>query len=145
MDGVELAVRVGVTGIVLGAAWTDLRDRRIPNALTLPAMGGLALLQALRGQGGNALAGAALAAGVFLLPVFLVGPERAGAGDLKLGVVLGLALGFPRVMEALLIAFGVTALGGGALWALGRLPPDRTLPMGPGLALGALWGLWGPG
>jgi len=141
---VELALRMGVTIGALIAALTDLRSRRIPNWLTLPAIGIIGAVRWLQGQGESALIGAAVAGGIFLLPVFWVGPERAGAGDFKWGIALGLLAGFPRVMDLLLIAFGLTAAAGLLLWAVGRLPADRTLPMAPGLAVGALWVMWGP-
>ena len=48
------------------------------------------------------------------------------------------------MIELLLIAFGVTAMAGLVLWIGRRLPADRILPMAPGLALGALWIMWGP-
>ncbi|MCS6963842.1 A24 family peptidase [Thermoflexus sp.] len=143
MAEVELVLRIGISSVALTASITDWRARRIPNALTLPAIGVVGLIRWVQGRGESALAGAAVAILVFLLPALLMGPERAGAGDLKLGIALGLTSGFPRIIDLLLIAFGLTALAGGILWVLRRLPPDRTLPMGPGLAIGTLWVLWG--
>jgi len=144
MHPVEIFLRAMMTVGVLIAAVTDLRARRIPNAFTLPAIGVTTGVRLAQGEGISAMAGALIAAFVFLLPVAIVGPERAGAGDLKLGVALGLLAGFPQVIELLLIAFGVTAMAGLVLWVGRRLPADRTLPMAPGLALGALWIMWGP-
>lgn len=143
MDAMEMGLRIGMTLVVLIGAITDLHARRIPNALTIPAIGIVGLVRLLQGHGGSALVGAAVAGGIFLLPIWLVGPERAGAGDFKLGVALGLLTGFPRIIDLLLIAFGLTALAGLILWAFRRLPSDHTLPMGPGLAVGALGVMWG--
>jgi len=142
MNDLEIALRAGMTLVVLIAAITDLRARRIPNSLTMPAIGIAGLVRLLQGHSGSALAGAAVAVGIFLLPILLAGPERAGAGDLKLGIALGLLIGFPRIIDLFLIAFGLTACAGLILWALRRLPPDHTLPMGPGLAAGTLWVMW---
>lgn len=76
------------------AVVTDARERRIPNALTLPlAAAGLGIGLASGGVGRFALALAGLLAGAvfFLLPVAKLGW---GMGDLKLAAALG-ALGGP--------------------------------------------------
>ena len=75
----------------------DLRERRLPDRLTL---GGFAALLALVGAQGaitgdlgplvGALAGAAATAGV-LLVLHLASPGGMGFGDVKLGLLLGRA------------------------------------------------------
>src|SRR5437868_9887636 len=95
------------------AGWTDLRCRRIPNWLTMPAM--------LFGIGANTLAlgwagardsllGAGLGLGL-LLPFVLL--RSLGGGDWKLVGALGAFLGPPRLIAVLLVAVlvaGVMAL-----------------------------------
>lgn len=76
------------------AAVTDIRRRRIYNALTFPALAtGFALNGALNGGQGlfTATTGFLLASVLFLIPVAMGGM---GAGDLKLMAALG-ALGGP--------------------------------------------------
>lgn len=84
-----------LVALVVGIAMvTDLRQRRIYNALTLPAMAlGLTLGLIADGTSGllNAAAGLLLGAALFLLPVAFLGR---GAGDLKLLAALG-AIGGP--------------------------------------------------
>ena len=66
---------------VMGAAgWYDLRERRIPNVLTLSALAGALLLRSLAGfeSVGDGLLGAAIGFGL-ALPFFLVG--GLGGGD----------------------------------------------------------------
>jgi len=100
----------------------DLRDRRIPNFITGPAvLAGLALHLALGGPaelGGSALAG--LAAGGIFLIFFLAGGM--GAGDVKLMTAVGCLAGLPPlqlVMVWTIVAGAVFALAV-AVWR-GRL------------------------
>lgn len=103
---VILAILLGISIV------TDLRSRRIPDALTLPALG-LALLARLLLAGWNGPRG--LAVGVvgalagwvaFRLIAWRGGM---GLGDVKLMAAVGAALGWPLVLRALLF----TALAGG--------------------------------
>ena len=104
------------------ATWWDLRHRRIPNGLTLPALGIALCLHGATGAGPGLLlsAGGALAAGALLLPGYVM--RFTGAGDVKLLMAVGAFLGFPQALMAGLIAL---VLGGvlGLLTALrlGRL------------------------
>jgi prepilin peptidase CpaA len=98
-----------IVAAVTVAVVTDVRARRIPNALTLPAAGfGLGIGVASGGLGGFALAMAGLLAGAAL---FFVPATRFGwgMGDLKLVAALG-AVGGP--MFALWLALYALAAGG---------------------------------
>ena len=105
------------------AARSDVRERRIPNRLTFPALLlGLLTHLALGGREGflAALAGAAVA-GAVLLPGWLM--RWMGAGDVKLMAAAGAWLAFPHAVIALLaslVAGGViaaaVALRRGVLW-----------------------------
>jgi leader peptidase (prepilin peptidase)/N-methyltransferase len=121
---------------------TDLRHRRLPDALTLPAypVAG-ALLAGAAGWGGgwSLAAGAALGSAVYLAAhggVRLIRPGAVGAGDVKLsgslGAVLG-AAGWPTLVLAAWLA-AVCTLG------LRVAAPRRVrarwrdgVPHGPGL------------
>lgn len=101
---------VSLVALAALAAWTDIRTRRIPNALTLT---GFLVALALRALGGfdevtAGLLGALLAFGLSL-PLFLV--RGLGAGDVKLLTACGAFLGPSRLLTALLI----TALAGGVM------------------------------
>jgi len=104
------------------ATWWDLRYRRIPNALTVPALGAALCMHSAVGAGQGLLlsAAGALAAGALLLPGFLM--RFTGAGDVKLLMAVGALLSFPDGFVAALLAL---VLGGllGLLAALrwGRL------------------------
>src|SRR5689334_13958026 len=113
---------------------TDLRSRRILDAVTLPALAVCLLLRMALGMGLSGLAGAAVALGPFLL-VCAVGGM--GIGDVKLMAVAGAALGFPGALEAVLLV----ALAGGVqaalaiAWALVRGRPARGLKVPYGVAI----------
>jgi leader peptidase (prepilin peptidase) / N-methyltransferase len=89
-------MRIGVAGVLL--AWLvvlscyDVRQRRLPNVLTLPGAAVILLGAAVAGRGLPALAGGAALAGVYLL-VHLAAPTAMGAGDVKLAIGLGALTG----------------------------------------------------
>ncbi len=114
--------------LLSAAAWHDIRDRRIPNALVFPGavagvlsnallpqeMGGLGALGSLTGLGAGLL---------LLLPLYLL--RAMGGGDVKLMAMTGAFLGARAVMGAflyILLAGGLLALA--LAWHQGRL---RTL------------------
>jgi prepilin peptidase CpaA len=97
-------------GVLLIAALTDLRARRIPNLLTVT---GFALALVLRSAAGGAavvegLLGAGLALAV-MLPLFAM--RGVGGGDAKLLIVVGAFLGPKGFVVALL----ATAIVGGVM------------------------------
>jgi len=86
------------------AAWCDLRYRRIPNAITFPAVVvALCLHGATHAGAGllNSLAGM-LAAAALVLPGYALG--FTGAGDVKLLAAVGALLGFPAALFAALLS-----------------------------------------
>lgn len=114
--------------------WFDVRMRRLPNALTLPAAG-LAVVVSLWSLADGAPApflGAALWSAVNGAAFLARGM---GAGDVKLapslGAVVASAGGVPDVLLAILGAQLLT-LG----WAL--VARDRTVPHGPAMIAAAL-------
>jgi prepilin peptidase CpaA len=100
--------------LVVLAAVSDIRTRRIPNVLTVCALFVALALRSFLGGGAlvDGLQGAGLAM-LLMLPLFALG--GVGGGDLKLLVAVGAFLG-PR---DLLVALLVTAVAGGVL-ALGE-------------------------
>jgi len=100
-------------GFTLIAAWTDLRDRRIPNWLTIPGIfAGVALNSYLRGWHGTkaSLEGAGLAL-LVLLPLVLL--RALGAGDWKLMGAVGAFLGpilLPFVLVGSIFVAGAMAV-----------------------------------
>lgn len=99
--------------VSLTAAISDVRQRRIPNALTYSAMlAGLVVQTATHGWKGLLMS---VVGGLFfggaLLVFYLI--RAMGAGDVKLAVALGCVVGLPasvQVMFATAIAGGIFAM-----------------------------------
>jgi prepilin peptidase CpaA len=107
---------VAAAVLLLAAMAVDVRSRRIPNALTFPAIvAALVIRASLEGRAGvaAAVAGGIVAPGVLML---LRAFRRLGMGDVKLAVAVGALLG-PAAGAAAMLA---SAAVGGAL-ALGAM------------------------
>jgi leader peptidase (prepilin peptidase) / N-methyltransferase len=137
-------MRIGIAALVV--AWLavlscyDIREGRLPNALTLPGAGVILLAGAVAGRGAPALAGAAALTGVYLL-VHLIAPAALGAGDVKLAIGLGglagcfgvevwflAALAAPLLTALCAVSMRATGLFGGAGGA-------GTVPHGPSMCV----------
>jgi leader peptidase (prepilin peptidase) / N-methyltransferase len=70
----------------------DVRQRRLPNVLTLPGFAVIMVVAADAGHARAAAVGAGLLAAVYLL-VHLLTPTAMGAGDVKLALGLGALTG----------------------------------------------------
>lgn len=131
--------------VLAAATYTDIRSRIIPNRLILFGLAaGIPLVVWSQGvPWASALKGFALTGGIMLL-VAIAGRGAMGAGDVKLGALIGFYLGPALGSLALLLGFIAGAAAGGALLLL-RLKGRRDyIPFGPWLALGAAVALfWG--
>ena len=112
----------------------DLRERRIPNVIVLPAAAVVLVLHTLADRSWDWLLAALIAFGV-LLVVAIVARGGFGMGDVKLALLLGAMLGRDIVL-ALLVGFALAAVPSLVLVALGRR--RATLPLAPFLAVGGL-------
>jgi leader peptidase (prepilin peptidase)/N-methyltransferase len=130
-------VRIVVTALVL--AWLatlssyDIRQRRLPNLLTLPGAGVILVAAACNGRGLPALAGSAALAGLYLV-VHLLAPAGMGAGDVKLAIGLGGLAGCFGAAVWFLAALAaplLTALVGVAAGVCGT----ASVPHGPSMCL----------
>lgn len=128
----------GYVLVLLAAAWSDLRTRRIPNRLTLPALAAALVVAVATGRFPSAVAGALFAAGLFILPIVLYGAHMAGGGDVKLAAFVGAALGLSAAVTALmaagLVASAVVLFG----LATARITRRQKLPFGPFIAIGGI-------
>jgi len=102
-----LPIRVTLSLVTAVAALTDLKWRRIPNWLTLPAVPMGIIAQTVYGDGfWHGLAGAFVGF-LLLLPMFLVG--AGGAGDVKLFAAVGAFVGIRNLMPVFVL---ITVIGG---------------------------------
>jgi leader peptidase (prepilin peptidase)/N-methyltransferase len=110
----------------------DIKQRRLPNWLTLPGFAVIMVVAASSGQGPAAALGAALLAAVYLV-IHEVAPGAMGAGDVKLALALGALTGCFGGGAWLLAAIAapvLTALLGG----MARLGWSATsVPHGPSM------------
>jgi len=152
-----------VAGCGIASAAIDLRERRVPNPLTL-GIAGLGLLLAALHTTGVGVTGALAGMGLgfaLMLPGHLIGAT--GAGDVKLFAALGAVLGPGRTGAAFLytaIAGGLLAVviasrrhrlrttvertamlvrsGGGTAAAIERPTENNRFAYAPAIAIGAL-------
>jgi leader peptidase (prepilin peptidase) / N-methyltransferase len=82
------AASVSVLAWLVVLSLYDLRERRLPNRLTVPGAIVILLVAAAVDRGGPALIGAGALAGLYLV-VHLVAPTGMGAGDVKLAAGVG--------------------------------------------------------
>jgi leader peptidase (prepilin peptidase) / N-methyltransferase len=138
-----LVVWAGWLGVALGAV--DIRQHRLPDALTLPAIPITMLIVGLTewlhpetGSGITALVVAAVLSGLFLL-LALLAPSGMGRGDVKLVPSLAVMTGYLSIAAAVLSVAVAFVLGAG--WAVVGLTSRRmtmktAIPFGPFLLAG---------
>jgi prepilin peptidase CpaA len=127
--------------VLAAAVATDLRRRKIPNALTVPALAAIVAASACAGGWPlvSASIGGALTCAAPLLLAAL--PGWVGMGDVKLMAVAGAVAGWPDAVPALLfvsVAGGMQAAGQ-MCWARvrGRTGP-RSVPYACAIAAGSV-------
>ncbi len=114
----------------LAIAAIDWQQRRVPNVLLLALLLPAVAVLAWRGTGIlgigwlPSLLGLALALAL-TLPGYAL--SRFGAGDVKLAAVMGLVLGWPLVVYALLVAGLLMGLGALLMVLMAGLPSVRAL------------------
>jgi leader peptidase (prepilin peptidase)/N-methyltransferase len=114
----------------------DVRQRRLPNALTLGGAAVVLTAAVATGRGVPALEGAAALASLYL-GVHLVAPAGMGAGDVKLSIGVGALTGSFGVDAWVLAALGAPVLT--ASWAVAVAFRSRaaTVPHGPSMCVAA--------
>lgn len=84
------------------------------------------------------LIGAVLASGFLWIIYLLTRGKGIGFGDVKFGIFLGLAFGWPDILMVLILAFIIGAVWGLLLVIMGRKKMKGMLPFGPFLSFGAI-------
>jgi leader peptidase (prepilin peptidase)/N-methyltransferase len=127
-----------ITSLCLLSA-IDLAERRLPNRIVLPSAAVMLVAQtALFPDRALEWILASLGTSFLLFLCWAVYPAGLGMGDVKLGLLLGAALG-SGVLTALLL--GAVAAAAYAIFLLARDGAEarkRTIPLGPFLAFGAI-------
>jgi leader peptidase (prepilin peptidase)/N-methyltransferase len=138
LAGARLVSGVLLLAVLAALAAIDIEERRIPNAIVLPAAAAMLALQvALAPDRALEWTLAALGAAGLLLVLALVNPAGLGMGDVKLALLLGAALG-GGVVAALVVGSSLAALYGLIrLVRHGAAARRSTFPYAPFLAAGA--------
>ncbi len=132
----------GVAGVCVlvwlaALSFYDIRERRLPNWLTLPGAAVVLGIAASHGRGAPAMLGA-VALFVIYAVVHLVSPGSMGAGDVKLAIGIGALTGTFGSDVWVLAAIGAQLLTAGwAVVAVVRRTGD-TVPHGPSMCLAAV-------
>lgn len=139
VTSVETAV---VALVLIWVAIIDVRRRIIPNAIIFPASVGALLISPLTIGVIRSIEGFAVAGGLFLVLYLLAfvlyrRPGALGEGDVKMAGFIGLAVGYPNALIAVLFSTFVGALIALVIVAAGR-GRHATIPYGPALAAGTL-------
>lgn len=156
--GLQLLFKIFLISALVTLAITDLKQMLIPDRIVLPAIF-ITLIYLLILGGYNSIAisypGAiqsltpyllsAVSIWLFFMAIILVTRGRGmGGGDSKLGALIGLSLGFPLSLLAIMLAFFLGAGVALILVATGKRHFGQTLPFGPFLVAGTLIALfWG--
>ena len=133
-----------VTALLI-VSFIDLAHLIIPDTVTLPGIGiGLAIGFLPSSIGfANAVAGACLGGGIFLL-ITLLYPAGMGGGDVKLIAMIGAFVGWQAVLVTIILSAFCGALSGLTLILLGLRGRRDPVPFGPFLAVGGIAAmLWG--
>lgn len=141
-----LARDLVLCGVMATVFLMDLKWYVILDEISLPAAGFFLIMNLILGASWqNLLLAAAVGAGFFALQ-FLVSRGRwIGGGDIRLGLVMGLALAdWQKLLAALFIAYFIGAAVGLILLASGKKSWGSRLPLGVFLAVGTVVVLfWG--
>lgn len=114
----------------------DVRQRRLPNALTLPGAAVVLAVAAATGRGVPAMVGAA-ALTLLYLGVHLVVPAGMGAGDVKLAIGVGALTGSFGVDAWVLAAVSAPLLTATCAVAVAFRGRAATVPHGPSMCVAA--------
>jgi len=129
----------------------DLKHSLIPDAVIYPAIFVVFLYRLFEtyefGNSQSLISPliSAFSASLFFLAIVLISKGKwMGTGDIWLAFLMGLVLGWPNILVALMLAFFIGAIIGVALIILGRKSMKSEIPFGPFLVLGTFLALfWG--
>jgi len=123
----------------------DLRWYLILDVITLPACLIVFILNIMLGYSWQGMLFSGIIGMSFFLIQFLVSKGKwIGGGDIRLGLLMGLSLGWPGILVAIMLAYFIGSIVGLGLIAFGRKKWGSEIPLGVFLSLGAVITLfWG--
>jgi prepilin signal peptidase PulO-like enzyme (type II secretory pathway) len=123
----------------------DLKHYLILDIVALPAAVIVFLLNLFLGFSWSDLVLAGLIGGGFFLIQFLISKGKwIGGGDIRLGFLMGFALGWPNILVALFLAYFIGSFVGVGLIFSGKKKWGSQIPMGTFLSVATIIALfWG--
>lgn len=123
----------------------DLRWYLILDVITLPAVGVLFVLNLVLGISWYSLLISGIIGGGFFLLQFVISRGKwIGGGDIRLGFLMGVALGWPGILIALMLSYVGGAVIGGFLIIFGKKKWGSQVPFGVFLSVATIVTLfWG--
>jgi leader peptidase (prepilin peptidase) / N-methyltransferase len=138
-DPAQLALALVFVAMLAAVTLTDLERRVIPNVILLAgSVTAVALVAVTDPSSFPERAIAAAAAGGLLLAIALAYPRGMGMGDVKLAAVMGLYLGSAVAPGLLIAVLAGTLVGAGVMLMHGSGARKLAVPFGPFLALGGV-------
>jgi prepilin signal peptidase PulO-like enzyme (type II secretory pathway) len=136
---VQTAVACLYAAFLLTVAVIDLEHRRVLNVMLAPAAVVALLASLLPGPPSvlSAVVGGVVGFGLFFM-IAIIGRGKMGAGDVKLAGVIGLMLGFPAAITALVIGIFLGGAAAVVMLITRRAGRKTYIAYAPYLALGAL-------
>jgi leader peptidase (prepilin peptidase) / N-methyltransferase len=128
---------VSVLAWLVALSLYDIRERRLPNRLTMPGAIVILLVSAAMDRGGPALMGAGALAGLYLV-VHLVAPTGMGAGDVKLAAGVGGLTGAFGYDVWVLAAVAAPLFTAAIACVAVVLRTKTTVPHGPSMCLASV-------
>ncbi|MBU1613319.1 prepilin peptidase [Patescibacteria group bacterium] len=128
-----------ITILMIIFVFDGLHKVILPHIVWLGAIVGLALNLLFFHFSFSSIFFGALAAGGFFLLQFLVSKGRwIGGGDVRMGVMMGVWVGWPAVLVALLAAYVLGGVVGAALLIAGKKKIQSQIPFGTFLSVGTV-------
>jgi leader peptidase (prepilin peptidase)/N-methyltransferase len=115
----------------------DIRERRLPNSLTMPGAAVIIAAAAIHGRGQAAVLGAVGLFAVYAV-VHLLSPAAMGAGDVKLAAGIGALTGAFGGDVWAVAALGAPLLSAGWAVVVVLRRSGRSVPHGPSMCLAAV-------
>lgn len=121
----------------------DLRWSEILDKVTLPAcLAALIINLALGFSLWNLLISGIIGSSFFLIQFLISHGKWIGGGDIRLGLLMGLALGWPVVILAVIISYFIGSIVGVGLILAGKKKWGSEVPLGVFLAVGSIISLF---
>jgi len=143
LANLELVRDLYVMSILVFLFVFDLKYFLLPDIVTIPAVIIIFIINLILGISlVSMLIGLLIGAGFFALQFAVSKGRWIGGGDIRLGAIMGVLLGWPVIIAGLFSSYLIGGIVGMGLLISGRKKLGAHLPFGTFLAIGTIIGLW---